>query len=112
MIEVTWNVSANDQHIFAVFGHPTPEIFVRELIKEVEPGSIVLLHDSYGTYHDNIKSNRSLTVETLPLIIAQLKAKGYMFVTVPELLDVPAYIGGTVGALSVPSPTTDYKLRL
>jgi peptidoglycan/xylan/chitin deacetylase (PgdA/CDA1 family) len=104
MIEVTWNVSANDQHIFAVFGHPTPEIFARAIVRDVEPGSIVLLHDGYGTQHDNIKADRSLTVETLPLIIAQLKAKGYRFVTVPELLNVPAYLGGTVGALAVPSP--------
>jgi peptidoglycan/xylan/chitin deacetylase (PgdA/CDA1 family) len=95
MIEVTWDVSANDQHVFAVFGHPTPEIFAREIVKDVHPGSIVLLHDGFGTQHGTIKADRSLTVQTLPLIIAQLKEKGYSFVTVPELLDVPAYIGGT-----------------
>jgi peptidoglycan/xylan/chitin deacetylase (PgdA/CDA1 family) len=103
MIEVTWSVSANDQHIFAVFGHPTPEIFAREIVKGVDPGAIVLLHDGYGTQHDNAKADRSLTVKTLPLIIAQLKTKGYSFVTVPELLNVPAYIGGIVGALPVSS---------
>jgi len=30
-------------------------------------------------------------VETLPLIIEKLQAEGYRFVTVPELLEVPAY---------------------
>jgi peptidoglycan/xylan/chitin deacetylase (PgdA/CDA1 family) len=95
MIEVTWNVSANDQHVFAVFGQPTPEIFAREIINDVEPGSIVLLHDGYGTLHSIAKADRSLTVKTLPLIIAQLEAKGYQFVTIPELLNVPAYIGVT-----------------
>jgi peptidoglycan-N-acetylglucosamine deacetylase len=109
MIEITWNVSANDQHIFAVFGHPTPEIFAREIVKDVEPGSIVLLHDGYGILHDTIKADRSLTVQTLPLIITQLKAKGYSFVTVPELLNVPAYIGVTnePGAIPVSSSTAN-----
>lgn len=103
MIEVTWNVSANDQHVFAVFGKPTPEIFAHEIVKDVTPGSIILLHDGYGTLHGTIKADRSLTVKALPLIIAQLKAKGYSFVTVPQLLNVPAYIGVTrePGALPV-----------
>jgi peptidoglycan/xylan/chitin deacetylase (PgdA/CDA1 family) len=106
MIEVTWSVSANDQHVFAVFGHPTPQIFAREIVKDVEPGSIILLHDGYGTLHDTALADRSLTVKSLPLIIQQLEAKGYKFVTVPELLNVPAYIGVThePGALSVSSP--------
>jgi peptidoglycan-N-acetylglucosamine deacetylase len=93
MIEVTWDVSANDQHVFAVFGKPTPEIFAREIVKDVDPGSIVLLHDGFGTKHNTDKADRSLTVKTLPLIIEQLKAKGYTFVTVPQLLNMPAYSG-------------------
>jgi peptidoglycan-N-acetylglucosamine deacetylase len=109
MIEVTWNVSANDQHVFAVFGQPTPEVFAREIVRDVEPGSIVLLHDGFGTLHDNIKADRSLTVKTLPLIIAQLKAKGYSFVTVPELLNVPAYLGVThePGTIPVSGPAAN-----
>ena len=102
MIEVTWNVSANDQHIFAMFGKPTPEIFAREIVKDVRPGSIILLHDGFGTLHDTPKADRSLTVKALPIIITQLKAEGYSFVTVPQLLHVPAYIGAAHASGALP----------
>ncbi len=91
MIEVTWSVSANDQHVLAYFGKPSPETFAREIVSKTEPGGIILLHDGYGTSHDTAKADKSLTVEALPLIIEQLQAKGYRFVTVPQLLNVPAY---------------------
>lgn len=93
LIEVVWSVSANDQHILAYFGKPTPETFAREIVRETNPGEIILLHDGYGTLHDTVKSDKSFTVEALPLIIEQLQSKGYRFVTVPELLNVPAYNG-------------------
>jgi peptidoglycan/xylan/chitin deacetylase (PgdA/CDA1 family) len=91
MLEVTWSASANDQHVLAFLGKPTPEEFAREIVSETRPGEIILLHDGYGTLHDTAKSDKSLTVAALPLIIEQLEAKGYRFVTVPELLNVPAY---------------------
>jgi len=93
LIEVMWSASANDQHILAYFGKPTPETFAREIVRTTNPGEIILLHDGYGTLHDTVKSDKSLTVEALPLIIQQLQAKGYRFVTVPELLNVPTYNG-------------------
>ena len=103
MIEITWNVSANDQHVFAIFGKPTPNEFAEEIVKEAKPGSIILLHDGFGTLHDTPKADRSLTVKALPIIIEQLKAEGYSFVTVPQLLHVPAYIGASnaPGSLSI-----------
>ena len=91
MIEVTWSVSANDQHVLAYFGKPSPEKFAREIVNRTNPGEIILLHDGYGTLHNTAKADKSLTVKALPLIIEQLEAKGYRFVTVPELLNVPAY---------------------
>jgi len=91
LIEVTWSVSANDQHVLAFWGKPSPETFAREIVSETNPGEIILLHDGYGTSHGTAESDKSLTVEALPLIIEQLQAKGYRFVTVPELLNVPAY---------------------
>jgi peptidoglycan-N-acetylglucosamine deacetylase len=91
LIEVTWSASANDQHVVAYFGKPTPETFAREIVHTTKPGEIILLHDGFGTEHDPVKSDRSLTVEALPLIIEQLQAEGYKIVTVPELLNVPAY---------------------
>jgi peptidoglycan/xylan/chitin deacetylase (PgdA/CDA1 family)/GT2 family glycosyltransferase len=95
MIEVTWSVAANDQHALAFLGgEPSPEKFAQEIVHETHPGEIILLHDGYGTLHNVPKADKNLTVEALPLIIEQLQAKGYRFVTVPELLDKPAYNEG------------------
>lgn len=91
LIEITWSVSANDQHALAWFGTPSPETFSEDIVSRTHPGEIILLHDGYGTLHDTVKSDKSLTVKALPLIIEQLESEGYTFVTVPELLDMPAY---------------------
>jgi peptidoglycan-N-acetylglucosamine deacetylase len=45
--------------------------------KRVQNGSIVLMHANGRGWH---------TAEALPLIIADLRAKGYTFVTVPQLI--------------------------
>ncbi|QYO64351.1 hypothetical protein [Leptolyngbya sp. 7M] len=50
------------------------------MLADVQPGGIVLLHDGGG--------DRSKTVAALPTIIRSLKAQGYRFVTVPELLQL------------------------
>ena len=46
--------------------------------KALHPGAIILLHDAGG--------ERQQTVEALPLIIKELRARGYELVTVPKLL--------------------------
>ena len=91
LVEVTWNVAANDQFDIERLARPTPEEFAKEIVKEVKPGSIILLHDGYGTDHNTIKSDRSLTVGALPIIIEELQSRGYRFATIPELLGIPAY---------------------
>ncbi|HEY9667481.1 MAG TPA: polysaccharide deacetylase family protein [Coleofasciculaceae cyanobacterium] len=55
---------------------------INSVLREAQPGAIVLLHDGGG--------NRSKTVQALPQLIAQLKKRGYKFVTVPELLEMQA----------------------
>jgi peptidoglycan/xylan/chitin deacetylase (PgdA/CDA1 family) len=85
MIEVTWSVSTGE------LNSPSPLSVAEKIVKETHPGEIILLHDGYGTSHNCSTSDKSLTVETLPLIIEKLQAEGYRFVTVPELLEVPAY---------------------
>jgi peptidoglycan/xylan/chitin deacetylase (PgdA/CDA1 family)/GT2 family glycosyltransferase len=95
MNEVTWNIAANDQHVFAYWGKPTPQQFADQIVKQAVPGGIILLHDGYGTSHGTAQADKSLTVQALPLIINQLKAEGYTFVTVPQLLKIPAYVGAT-----------------
>ncbi|MCD5401266.1 glycosyltransferase [candidate division NPL-UPA2 bacterium] len=91
MIVITWSVSTDELDDEMIFGEPSLEAGVKEIISEVGPGEIILLHDGYGTNHGDAESNQSLTVEALPLIIEQLQDKGYKFVTVSELLNVPAY---------------------
>jgi peptidoglycan/xylan/chitin deacetylase (PgdA/CDA1 family) len=49
-----------------------------EVLEQVEPGSIVLLHLMY--------KNREASRAALPLILKGLKDKGYRMVTLSELL--------------------------
>ncbi|MDD5338483.1 MAG: glycosyltransferase [Dehalococcoidales bacterium] len=91
MIEITWSVSYNDQVIMGTDLQAYAQTFANNIVKRVSAGSIILLHDGYGLEHDTFKSDRTLTILALPLIIEQLQAQGYHFVTVPEMLDVPAY---------------------
>jgi peptidoglycan-N-acetylglucosamine deacetylase len=53
---------------------------VKNVIKSSKPGAIILMHDGGG--------NRAKTVKALPQMIADLKAQGYRFVTIPELLQI------------------------
>lgn len=86
MIEVTWSAS-----IFNETAASSAARIAWKLVNEIDPGEIILLHDGYGTQHDSANADRSFILEALPLIIEQLQAKGYIFVTIPELLSVPAY---------------------
>jgi len=47
----------------------------------VRPGAIVLLHDGDGYNPDG---DRTQTAEALPLIIDELRRRGYGFVTLPQ----------------------------
>jgi peptidoglycan-N-acetylglucosamine deacetylase len=53
---------------------------VDTILRTVQPGSIILLHDGGGKHVQ--------TVKALPLVIAGLKKKGYRFATIPELLEL------------------------
>jgi peptidoglycan/xylan/chitin deacetylase (PgdA/CDA1 family) len=85
MIEVTWSVSS------AELNGATASSLAENIVRETHRGDIILLHDGYGTEHNCRHADKSLTVEALPIIIEKLQAEGYTFVTVPEILDVPAY---------------------
>lgn len=52
----------------------TSSSLTRKIMAQIEPGAIVLMHDIHPH-----------TVAAVPDIIAQLKKKGYRFVTIPEL---------------------------
>jgi chitin deacetylase len=53
---------------------------INNVLDYAQPGGIILLHDGGG--------DRSKTVQALPKLIAELKQRGYQFVTMPELLDM------------------------
>ena len=56
------------------------ETMVNHVLKNASSGSIILLHV--------MGSKNSIARESLPIIIRELKAKGYRFVQLPELLEI------------------------
>jgi peptidoglycan/xylan/chitin deacetylase (PgdA/CDA1 family) len=88
---VAWSVAANEAHRWLSFGRPDPGVLARHIIRKTKPGAVILLHDGYGTEHDNHNADKSLTVAVLPLVLDGLSEKGYRFVTVSELFNLPAY---------------------
>ncbi len=71
---VMWSSDSED------YSRPPVAQLVKNVLRHVKPGGIVLMHDGGG--------DRSHTVEALPQIINALANKGYRFVTVPELLEI------------------------
>jgi len=91
LIEVEWSASTNELHSKLFFGKISPLLLGKNIIKEAGSGKIILLHDGYGTCHNCKESDKSATVEALPIIIETLQNEGYKFVTVPQILGVSAY---------------------
>ncbi len=78
---VMWSIDPQD------YLQPDATILANQILTQVHPGAIILLHDGGG--------NRHQTVEALSIIIPQLKQQGYQFVTIPELLEIEANLKGT-----------------
>lgn len=57
---------------------------VDHILAQTKPGSIILCHDGNG---DHMGQDRLQTVQAIPIVIEKLKADGYRFVTVSELLN-------------------------
>ncbi|MGA2261490.1 MAG: polysaccharide deacetylase family protein [Acidobacteriota bacterium] len=83
LTSVGWSENASD------WRNVTSTEIADRIVRNARPGNIILLHDGLNLAHG---VDRSRTVNALPPIIANLKAQGYRFVTVPELLG----ISGTV----------------
>ncbi|TAD79077.1 MAG: polysaccharide deacetylase family protein [Oscillatoriales cyanobacterium] len=75
---------------------PAPSVIVSRVMNNVHPGSIVLMHDGGG--------KRDNTVAALPVMIAQLKAQGYRFVTLSELLQLQVRSAQPQQAAANPEP--------
>jgi peptidoglycan-N-acetylglucosamine deacetylase len=88
---ITWSNSVNDAHDTLIFGKPRPDKLARSFVDQAKPGDIILMHDGHGTDHDCEIANKDCTVKLLPSVIEKLQARGFRFVTVPELLNIPDY---------------------
>ncbi|HVP01895.1 MAG TPA: polysaccharide deacetylase family protein [Solirubrobacteraceae bacterium] len=72
MTSVLWNVDPSD------WARPGSAQIVARVLAQTTPGAIVIMHDGGG--------DRSQTLAALPTIVQQLRARGFTFVTVPQLL--------------------------
>lgn len=77
LMVVNWSVIPRD------WTNPGAQVIAQRVCKEVQPGAIVLLHDGDAPAQT---ASREQTIQAMVLIIDQLRARGYEFVTVGELL--------------------------
>jgi peptidoglycan/xylan/chitin deacetylase (PgdA/CDA1 family)/GT2 family glycosyltransferase len=77
LVTVTWDDAPGD------WLHYSARHLVASAVHSARPGAIILLHDGLNLEHP---ADRHATVAALPEIIHRLRAEGYEFVTVPELL--------------------------
>ena len=83
MDTVTWDVSGGD------WSTTDGELVARRILSKVEPGSIILLHDSID---GDPTVDRSVILEALPLILDGLEERGLDPVRLDEMLGGPAYL--------------------
>jgi peptidoglycan/xylan/chitin deacetylase (PgdA/CDA1 family) len=91
---VLWDVDPSD------YLQPGVSVVEQRVLAQVQPGSIILSHDGGGP--------RAQSLAAYPYIIATLRARGYTFATVPQLLGfatiyrtcAPGHCGGT----GIPAP--------
>ncbi len=76
--EIGWNIDTTD------WKKPGADT-IAQRIESATPGNIILMHDGGG--------DRSQTIEGLSKAVPALKAKGYTFVTVQELIEKYPYKG-------------------
>jgi len=76
---ILWSLNSKDWVTF------DDKYIVAFIDKNVRPGDIVLFHDSGGIFGVG-GGDRHETVKTIPSLVRKLKARGYRFLTVSELL--------------------------
>ncbi len=91
-----WSVDSGDSHP----KRPSPEAMIKTVLAGATPGGIVLMHDGGGS-HSN-------TAKAVPQIIAKLRAEGYRFVTIPELLELSSAPPGASTAQAI-TPTPNHS---
>jgi peptidoglycan/xylan/chitin deacetylase (PgdA/CDA1 family) len=93
LVAVTWDDAPSDWDPI-----PAAEL-VRRTLAQVHPGSIILLHDGMNL---TLGADQSETVKALPRIIDGLRALGYRFRTVPELIGARSSLGRWTHAAPTP----------
>ena len=73
-------------HALEVFQVDAARIAARALA-QARPGAIIIFHDGYNARG----GDRAETVEAVRITVDGLRDRGYRFVTVDQLLGVPAY---------------------
>ena len=76
---ILWSLNSKD---WVMFNH---QYLVRRLLKRVRNGDIILFHDS-GSVFSAEGGGRSQTVLAVALLVKELRAKGYEFVSIDEIL--------------------------
>lgn len=74
---VNWSVIPRD------WTNPGSEVIVQRVMEQVQTEAIILLHDGDSPKY---AASREQTVQAVPVIIDKLRAVGYNFVTVSELM--------------------------
>lgn len=75
LASIQWSLDSNDRKL------PTSGALVQEIMKKIQPWSIILMHDRLTG-----------TIEAMPQIIDAIQKSGYTMVTVSELLWGPKHI--------------------
>jgi peptidoglycan-N-acetylglucosamine deacetylase len=79
MNTIEWDVDPTD------WSTPGTDAIYSRVVSQTKPGSIILMHDGGGP--------RGQTLAALPRIISTLRARGYKFATVPDLLGLQPVFG-------------------
>lgn len=69
---ILWNSDPRD------WARPGVNAIINYVLNNAQNGSIILMHDGGG--------DRSQTIAALPIIIERLQARGFTFVTIPQML--------------------------
>ncbi len=72
LLAIQWDISAGDPD-----PHQSAQAIARTIVSRIKPGSIIVAHGNGRGFN---------TAAALPLIVPKLRAMGYSFVTVSELL--------------------------
>jgi len=81
---IRWDIETPD----SLLPCPSREGIAAWTLRRVRPGSMLVFHDGLAHAHSH---GRPQTVQALRIILPELRAQGYEFVTASSLLSIPAY---------------------